>query len=69
MASIEKWVGPLAERLKAWLKVRLQQKNIPGDQGIDRPALSFSLRLYLVISIVERITFVRRNLPPRIYSA
>jgi len=30
--SIEKWVGPLEERLQVWLKVRLQQENISGSQ-------------------------------------
>ena len=27
IASIEKWVGPLEERLKVWLKIRLEQEN------------------------------------------
>ncbi len=31
MASIEKWVGPLEERLQVWLKVRLKEENIPED--------------------------------------
>jgi len=28
IASLEKWVGPLEERLQMWLKVRLKQENI-----------------------------------------
>jgi len=28
ISSIEKWVGPLDERLRVWLKVRLRQENI-----------------------------------------
>ena len=27
IALIEKWIGPLEERLKAWLKIRLRQEN------------------------------------------
>ena len=36
MASIEKWVGPLDERLQTWLRLRLQQENIPEDQTPTR---------------------------------
>ncbi len=28
IASLEKWIGPLEERLQAWLKVRFRQENI-----------------------------------------
>ena len=27
MVSIEKWLGPLEERLQVWLKARLKQEN------------------------------------------
>jgi predicted molibdopterin-dependent oxidoreductase YjgC len=29
--SIEKWVGPLEERLRAWLRARLRHENIPEE--------------------------------------
>ncbi|OGP73685.1 MAG: formate dehydrogenase subunit alpha [Deltaproteobacteria bacterium RBG_16_49_23] len=32
IASIEKWVGPLEERMQAWLKARLRQENISEKQ-------------------------------------
>lgn len=30
ISSIEKWVGPLDERLRIWLKTRLEQENLSG---------------------------------------
>ncbi len=32
IASIEKWVGPLEERMQVWLKARLKQENISEKQ-------------------------------------
>ena len=32
ITSIEKWVGPLEERLQVWLKARLRQENISEEQ-------------------------------------
>jgi len=38
IASLEKWVGPLEERLQVWLKVRLRQENIYEEQmSSNRP--------------------------------
>jgi formate dehydrogenase alpha subunit len=36
IASIEKWVGPLEERLRVWLKTRLKEENIREDQAAGR---------------------------------
>ncbi len=33
IASIEKWVGPLEERMQVWLKARLKQENISEKQA------------------------------------
>jgi len=33
IASIEKWVGPLEERLQTWLKTRLRQERISEKQA------------------------------------
>jgi hypothetical protein len=33
IASIEKWVGPLEERMRVWLKARLKQENISEKQA------------------------------------
>jgi formate dehydrogenase alpha subunit len=33
--SIEKWVGPLEERLRVWLKTRLRQENIPEEHILN----------------------------------
>jgi predicted molibdopterin-dependent oxidoreductase YjgC len=33
IASIEKWVGPLEERLRVWLKTRLKEENIVGGHA------------------------------------
>ncbi|MBS3918402.1 MAG: formate dehydrogenase subunit alpha [Deltaproteobacteria bacterium] len=33
IASIEKWVGPLEERMRVWLKARLKQENIAEKQA------------------------------------
>ncbi len=32
--SIEKWVGPLDERLRVWLKGRLTQENFSKEQEL-----------------------------------
>jgi len=33
IASIEKWVGPLEERMQVWLKARLKQENISEKEA------------------------------------
>lgn len=33
IASIEKWVGSLEERMQVWLKARLKQENISEKQA------------------------------------
>ena len=35
MASLEKWIGPLEERLKVWLKARLRQENLSEGQPTE----------------------------------
>lgn len=37
IASIEKWVGPLEERLRVWLKFRLNQENISEQTSPSLP--------------------------------
>jgi formylmethanofuran dehydrogenase subunit D len=36
--SIEKWVGPLEERMQTWLKARLRLENIPKESISSRPS-------------------------------